>query len=111
MFSQYLKTNLPINNGASHAVKVYLSYDRGDSSGYRPTPRGYYLHVQPVWVSGGWEKCIPMNGYRAFLLSVQRSSQKAEREAENKAREIVGEILARVASAEGCTILDRVNLQ
>lgn len=95
-----------------HFVKVYLTYDKGNPDGYHPTKRGYSLHVQPVRLikreTYTSEICLPMRGYRYFILEVLKKSIKAEIEAEKIAREIYPEIVARVCTDGNFTIIKEV---
>jgi len=97
-----------------HFIKVYISYDIGNSSGYHETKRGYTLHCQPVgrrnlgnYIS---EFCIPTNGYKLFILEVTKKSSKAESQAIDLAREVYKDMLARVCTAENCTIIGDINI-
>lgn len=105
----YFKTNKQVSEfDGEHFIKVSVSYDIGNS-GYRPSRRGYSIHVQPVTikncVSYIWEQCIPMNGYKMFLLEVTKKSNKAELQAYELAKNVYHDIIERVESAEGCNII------
>jgi hypothetical protein len=96
---------------AGLVVKAHISYNKGaNSQCYHVVPRGYTLHVQPetrVQCDGYVAiRCIPTDGYKTFLLSVDRSSKKAETEAEKLAMLKLPLLLDAVSKGKDWKIID-----
>ena len=106
----FYKTDKPVSGEGVAGIAVSIRYDKGNDSGYRPTRRGYYLSVSPVvrTVCPGYisERGFPMYGIRAFLLCVERKSNKSLQEAERIAEENIKDMLDHVCKAQGCKIVE-----
>lgn len=107
---KFFKTDRQVQGGI-FGIHVSISYNKGDSSQcYHTTPRGYYVHVQPetrIECDGYTScRCVPTQGYKNFLLSVARKSDKSEREAEILAEKIIPGMIARVLADQNCKILE-----
>ena len=102
------KTDKVLTEG-THFISVSITYDKGNDCGYRPVKRGYSVHVQPetrIQCNGYTSvRCLPMHGYRSFLLEVTKKSNKAELQAYELAKNVYRDIIERVESAEGCKII------
>ena len=63
--------------GATH-LEVVVRYDLGGANYYSggTSPRGYYLSVRPITVSGNMVSYNLFSGRRKFLLEATRFSQK-----------------------------------
>lgn len=77
------------------ALEVTLTYSKG-SEGWRPAPRGWTLHVQPVSYLRPEPGVIirrysPTDGVRRFVHEVQRVSMKGQGVAIAKAEEVMDE--------------------
>jgi hypothetical protein len=89
--------------GTQYELKVQVYYDKGGMNYFsgRPEARGYYASVSPVQVERR-ENGIMVESYAAFsgvkqlLVETQRSSPKAEREAMQKAEEVIPQLKAHV---------------
>ena len=62
---------------ATH-LEIAVSYDLGGHSYFtgQSSPRGYYLSVRPVTISGNMVSFDLFSGRRKFLLEATRFSQK-----------------------------------
>lgn len=64
---------------ATH-MEFSLTYNKG--GGYRNTKRGFYLAVQPIEMSDGFVRTVPLNGVRGFvspepITRVSKAARKA----------------------------------
>lgn len=64
-------------------IRVDFDYSKGGYNyfTYKQEPRGYYIHVSPVYRSGNMETYTAFSGMKVCLLEVTRKSNKAEAEA------------------------------
>ena len=69
-------------NGVNY-IRIDFEYSKGGYNyfTYREEPRGYYIHVSPVYRSGNMETYTAFSGVKACLFEVTRKSNKSEAEA------------------------------
>lgn len=86
-------TNGNVEGEYRPAISMSIRYDKGDTAGYRPVERGYYVTFAPVGISpSGWTKGFPVQSVRSLLLTVKRASSSKELEAEKRAIEMVDRV-------------------
>ena len=63
---------------SNQKLKVSVSYTLGGHNHFTGgiSSRGYYIHLQPVEISNGWEKATGFTGIKKLLVEVSRKSNK-----------------------------------
>ena len=85
--------------GTNYELKIQVYYDKGGMNYFtsRPEQRGYYASVTPVQVERRGngimvESYAAFSGVKMLVLPVQRQSPKAEKEAKEKAMQVLPEL-------------------
>lgn len=89
MIKQYLTILNPDNN--ANDLQVCFTYDLGGFNPFtgRAVPRGYYLIITPVNVSGNCISFTAFSGSKYLLYETKRKSETARKAAAEKLREII----------------------
>ena len=100
---------IPCTNGVDvrcNVLEVRVFYDLGGISWatYEPKPRGYYLSVSPLCVSGNMVSYQGFSGTRMLLNEVKRQSKKGEEEALRLMKEKEQMLIEHVCKEHGIKI-------